>query len=350
MSSTDYLKARLLQRILSMYYFAELTQVEIAQQLQLSTAKVNRLLRQARKRKMVEVLIKTPYQHLFNLEAQLKQEFGIREIQVIPDLNSDFDLSPLGEAGADFLLEHLQDGDVIAIGGGTTIHALVQALTPKRSYDVSVVPVVGGVQGQVTTDVNYLASEMAGRLGGKPYLLHSPAFMETAQHRDALVSMGPIKEILDLARRANIAVLGIGSVIPGISRFVQFTALSAHEMEQIAKRYGGVGEVRAVVYNIQVQPCAKPYEQRVVGLTLQELERIPFRIGIAGTAGKATPLYGALRGKFFDALITDESAASGAMASSRRIAESPAVQPMSGKLTDEFARDPAGAVDDKGRE
>jgi DNA-binding transcriptional regulator LsrR (DeoR family) len=318
MLDIDYLQARLMQRILQMYYIADLNQAEIAGRLQMSNAKINRLLRKARQSNMVQVRIETPYQHLFDLEAQLKEEFGVPEIQVIPALGSEADLAPLGQAGAYYLLERLQNGDVIAIGGGTTIHALVQALEPKRVYDVAVVPVVGGVQGQVTTDVNYLASAMAEKLGGKAFMLHSPAFMETAQHRDALVSMGPIKEILDLARRANIALLGIGSVVPGVSRFVQFTALSAEEMEQIASHYHGVGEVLAVVYDMAGRPCAKTYEQRVVGLTLEELARIPFRIGLAGTAGKAIPIFGALRGKFFHTLITDESAAEGVIEANRR--------------------------------
>jgi DNA-binding transcriptional regulator LsrR (DeoR family) len=123
--------------------------------------------------------------------------------------------------------------------------------------------------------------------------------------------MGPVKEILDIARRANIALVGVGTVDPEVSRFVQFTALSAEEMQSIAKSCGGVGDINAFIYNIEGQPCTHEYTDRVVGLTLAELKNIPYRIGVAATPAKALPLYGALRGGYLHALLTDESAARG---------------------------------------
>lgn len=312
---SDYDHARLISKVLHLYYVQELTQSEIAKQLGLSTPKVNRLLQQARKQKMVEINLRTPFQHLFDLEARLQNIFNIREAVVIPRMVEDAIsmVHTLGRAGANYLLEHLRDGDIIAIGGGTTVHAVVQAVTSERNYDVDIVPVVGGVQGSVTTDVNYLAAQLAERLGGRAYQLHSPAFVDTHQHRETLLNVGPIKEILDIARQANIALLGIGTVDPDTSRFVQFTALSADEMHQIVNAFGGVGEVLAVVYDQTGHLCAKPYEERVVGLTPKELEQISFRIGVAGTASKALPIYGALRGGFFHTVITDEAAAQGVL-------------------------------------
>ena len=315
---TEYENARLFHRILTLYYISELTQSEVARRLDLSTTKVNRILQSARRKKMVDITIHTPFQHLFDLEARLPGLFNINEVIVIPRMgeNEANMVHSIGSAGANYLLEHLHDGDVIAIGGGTTVHAVVQAVTPGHAYNVSVVPVVGGVQGRVTTDVNYLAAQLAERLGGRAYQLHTPAFVETPEQRRALLNMRPIKEILDIARRANISLLGIGSVDPETSRFVQFTALSADEMERIAKHCGGVGEILAVVYDINGRPCAKEYADRVVGLTLDELEKIPLRIGIAGTTHKVLPVYGALRGEFFHTIITDEAVAQGALSHS----------------------------------
>ncbi len=123
--------------------------------------------------------------------------------------------------------------------------------------------------------------------------------------------MGPVKEILDIARRASIALVGVGTVDAEVSRFVQFTALSAEDMKHIAQDCGGVGDINAFVYDIEGNACAHEYADRVLGLTLAELKSIPFRIGVAATAAKALPLYGALRGGYLHALITDETAACG---------------------------------------
>jgi DNA-binding transcriptional regulator LsrR (DeoR family) len=123
--------------------------------------------------------------------------------------------------------------------------------------------------------------------------------------------MEPFKEILDIARRASIALLGVGTVDAQASRFVQYTALSSDDMKRIAEVCGGVGEIAAHIYDIDGQPCGKEYTDRVIGLTLDEIHKIPFRIGIAATASKALPIYGALRGGYLHALITDEAAARG---------------------------------------
>jgi len=112
----DYIQARLINRILSLYYAKDLTQSEIAQQLGLSTTKVNRLLQLARRNKMVEFTIKTPFQHLFNMEAELQKHFDLQDAWVIPLEGTETSLRSIGMAGARFLLDHLQDGDVIASG------------------------------------------------------------------------------------------------------------------------------------------------------------------------------------------------------------------------------------------
>lgn len=311
----DYQDAQLISRVLNLYYVEELTQAEVGRRLGLSTAKVNRLLKQAHQSGMVEINIHTPFQHLFDLESRLEAIFGITDVVVIPPVAEDPETFPytLGRAAANYLLERLRDGDVVGVGGGTGVHSVVRALDPPRSYDVTIVPMIGAVQGRVTTDVNYLATQMAERLGGKAYQLHAPAFAETKEQRDTLKRMGPIKEILDIARQANIAVLGVGTVDAEQSRFVEFTALSREDLEQVASACGGVGEVLAYVYNRQGQPCADEYADRVVGLTLRELQRIPAIIGVAATASKALPVYGALRGSHIRSLVTDEAAAKGVL-------------------------------------
>ena len=312
---STYDTVRLINSILTLYYVEELTQTEIAQRLGLSTAKVNRLLQQAREQGYINITIRTPYQNLFELEARLKAVFGIRDAIVIPAVgdSSSSVLNALGGVAANFILERLRDGDVIGIGGGTAVNAVVEAIEPTRPYQVEVVPILGAVQGQMTTDINYLATHLAERLGGKAYQLHAPAFVDTREHRETLRSIGPVKEILDIARRASIALLGVGTVDAEASRFVQFTALSAEDMRHIAAECGGVGEIGAYVYDIEGRACAHEYADRVIGLTLDEIRDIPFRIGVAATAAKALPLYGALRGGYLHALITDEAAALGVL-------------------------------------
>ncbi len=306
-----YENVRLINNVLNLYYLERLTQMEIAERLDLSTPKVNRLLQQARELGYITYSIRTPFQHLFDLEGRLKAVFGLQEAIVIPavgDTSSSL-LNALGTVAAEFLLEHLRDGDVLAITPGTTVQAVVQSIDTTRPYDVTVVPILGAIQGQIESDMNYLATTMGEKLGAKSYQLHAPAYLDTREHCEVVRSMAPVKKILDIARHANIALLGIGTVDPEVSRFVQFTALSPEDLKHIAEDCGGVGEIAAHVYDIEGRASAKEYADRVIGLTLAEIQQIPYRIGVAASAAKALPIYGALRGGYMHALITDELAA-----------------------------------------
>ncbi|RPI87602.1 MAG: sugar-binding transcriptional regulator [Chloroflexi bacterium] len=312
---TSFETIRLIHTVLNLYYIEKMKQAEIAECLSLSLAKVNRLLQQAVDLGYIEFVIRTPFQNLFTLEERLKAIFGLQEAIVVPEIGgtSNLLLNSIGTAAATFLLEHLRDGDTLAITPGTTVQAVVRSIEAARPYNVVVVPILGSVQGEIESDMNYLATQMGERLGGKAYQLHAPAFADTQEAAEMLRSMEPVKKILEIGRNATVALLGIGTVDPQASRFVQFTALSAEEMKNIAEGCGGVGEISAHVYNIDGQPCAKDYADRVIGLSLKEIHKIPYRIGVAGSAAKALPIYGALKGGYLHALITDETAALGVL-------------------------------------
>ena len=71
----------------------------------------------------------------------------------------------------------------------------------------------------------------------------------------------------------------------------------------------GASEIAAYALTIDGKPCAQEYASRVVGLSLDEIRRIPLIIGAAATRDKARPIYAALRGGFLHTIVTDESAA-----------------------------------------
>jgi DNA-binding transcriptional regulator LsrR (DeoR family) len=310
-----YEKIRLITTILNLYYIDKLTQKEISERMNLSVPKVNRLLQQARELGYIEFVIRTPFQHLFELENRLKAVFGLQDAIVIPNEGntSSSILNAVGSAAANYLLEKIHDGDIIAITPGTTVQAVVQSLETQRQYQVEIVPILGSIQGDLESDMNYLSSIMGDRLGAKSYKLHAPAFVESREQCEILRSIEPVKKILDIGRRANTALLGIGTLDPETSRFVEFTALSREDMKNIKNSCGGVGEIGAYVYNFDGQPCAKGFADRVIGLTLDEIRSIPYRIGVAASAEKAIPIYGALRGGYLHVLITDEAAAQGVL-------------------------------------
>ena len=124
-------------------------------------------------------------------------------------------LQQVGAAAASLLLERLQDGDTVCITGGKGVSAVVEMLNPERSFSVEVVPATGCVQGKHYTDVNHVATQMADKLGGQAFLIHAPLFADSVAEKKMLMRMKSVTDVFDRARKARVAVLGIGSILSG---------------------------------------------------------------------------------------------------------------------------------------
>ena len=303
----DYEKMRLISRILNMHFIEQKNQSDISKMLDMSSAKVNRIIRDARDKGYLEINIKTPFQNLFELERQLTDATGLPEAVICPSYSDDEDtaLRTVGQAAADYLVNQLRDSDVVTISGGKAIAEIVNALRADRSYNVTVVPATGGVQGKHYTDVNHLATRLAEKLGGKALQIHAPLFADSASERNMLMQMRQTREVLDMARHANIALMGVGSIVPESSSYFDLRLMSREERDKLVGE-GAVGDLLAHLFDTDGRPCGHEHNEKLVGLTIKELRDLPLTIGVAATSEKVNPIIGALRGRFFKTLITDE--------------------------------------------
>ena len=102
-----------------MYYIEGMSQLDIANMLFFSKAKVSRALRIAREEGIVEFHINYPLKRSMRLESELKRRFGLQEALVVTDLysnqNTDISIKRIGEMAASYLDEILKDGDTIGL-------------------------------------------------------------------------------------------------------------------------------------------------------------------------------------------------------------------------------------------
>jgi len=166
-SKESFEAIRQIYTVLMLHFVDGMKQSEIAQAMNLSPSKVNRLISQGRKLGMVKISIESPFQSLVDLEREVAAMGGLSSSVVTPTVSGspETTLQQVGRAAGNQLVESLRDGDVIAITGGRAVSAVVENLQPERKFDVTVVPLTGGVQGKFYTDVNHLASRLAERLG-----------------------------------------------------------------------------------------------------------------------------------------------------------------------------------------
>jgi DNA-binding transcriptional regulator LsrR (DeoR family) len=310
-TAADFESMRLMARVLTLYYEEGRNQSQVAAELGLSSAKVNRLIKQAKDQGYVEVRIHTPFQTAFGLEDRLKSTFGLQDAVIVPKVSEDpaSTLTAIGRAGSARLLQSLRHGDVICISGGKAVYEVVKATDPKARYDVTVVPATGGVQGLYHTDVNYLASELASRLGGRSYQLHAPIFVDSPEEKQSLLAVRQIREGLDRARKADIALVGVGGVIPGTSSFFDLLSSSDTDRDRIIKNEAARGELFGHLFDLDGVPAAAELSDRLIGVDMDDAGKVPLSIGVAAGKQKVEPISGVLRGGYLNTLVTDEPTA-----------------------------------------
>jgi len=194
------------------------------------------------------------------------------------------------------------------ITGGKAVSATVENLLPERAFDVTVVPLTGGVQGKFHTDVNHLASRLAERLGGRTLLMHAPLFADSREQRDMLMEMASVRQVFDLARKAAVALVGIGSILTPWSSYYALNPLTNTSRELLIES-GVRGEFLAHLIREDGTVADHPLNSRLVALELTDLSRCPRTIGVAAGPEKVLPIQAALNGRYLDAIVLDEDTA-----------------------------------------
>ena len=306
-SNPDFELIRQIHTVLAMHFLNGQKQSEIAQALNLSTSKVNRLIMQGRQMGMVEIEIKSPFQRLSDIEHELVDRSSLSNAVVTPAVpgSAEATLSQVGKSAAAMLTESIRDGDVIAITGGKGVAATVAGLANDPRFDVKVVPLTGAVQGKYHTDVNHLASLMAERLGGEAIMSHAPLFAESEGQRDMLMGINSIRQTFDLARQAQVVLLGIGSVEPEGSSYYDLHHVSDAD-RQMMIHSGIVAEFMAHLIRPDGAIANYALNSRLVALKPAELAKCGKVIGIASGPEKVRPIRAVLHGGYINSLITDE--------------------------------------------
>ncbi|CAH2405730.1 sugar-binding transcriptional regulator [Mesorhizobium escarrei] len=307
-SRDDVTIVRQMYQALVLHYMEAKTQAEIAKELGISHATVNRLIKRGHQLGLVEIKIKSPVEQLVDIEARLVAIGGLQRAVVVPSVsdNPQTALQRVGEAAARLVLETIKDGDTISITGGKGVSAVVAGLKPSRSYDVEVVPATGLVQGKHYTDVNHVASLMADKLGGRAYQVHAPLFADSPAQRDMLMGVRAVSDVFKKAREATLAVVGIGSILTDDSSYYDLHPSSSADRLAI-ERSGAAGELLAHLIDSDGKLADYSLNRSLVSLTLEEFATIPQSIGVASGASKVVPILSAMRGSHLDTLVTDET-------------------------------------------
>ena len=300
----------LLATVASLYYKLNQSQGQIAARLEVSPSTVSRLIKEARERGIVDIHIHVAIPRDFTLEQELITCFGLKDayvLQTSPGVEDSTLLSAVGKLATSYLqrvIATLPAGSSVGVAWGASVHAAVSALPDKFSQRIDVVPLLGGC-GTLVVDVPDLARMVAAKLGGRHHDLHAPVLVERAALRDMLLTEPTVREGILRARAVKLAITGIGTLEADASSFLRAGLLTRAALAQV-RGLGVVGEICGRFFDIWGRYEEFDINQRIIGIELDELRHIPQVLAVARGTFKAPSILGALRGKFFTVLATDD--------------------------------------------
>ncbi len=302
----DQRAAHLLVTVADLYYLQDRTQAEIARALRISRPHVSRLLKRARETGIVTISVRPPFGLSTELAEELGKLFPLRDVRVIAAGGAP--LPRVAEAAASYLASRIQRESVVGVSWGRTVRMIADVVPSDPRRSVEVVPLVGGM-GPVGDEIhaNEIARRLASRLGGKYYVLNAPALAERANARAMLVRDATVRGILERARKADVAVVGIGGMVAS-STLVRVGYLKPDHLRRL-RASGAVGDICSRFFGKDGAPCQSPLTDRVVGIELNDLRQLPWVVGAAVGTEKAPAILGALRGGYINVLVTDETTA-----------------------------------------
>ena len=119
------------------------------------------------------------------------------------------------------------------------------------------------------------------------------------------------KKIIEIWEKLRVVVVGIGATEKssnvlweiGLSELKQLNNLG--EIKGKEGKRKAIGEICSKFYDINGKQVKTTLDDRVIGIGLEKLIKMPYSVGIAGGVEKTNAIYGAIMGKYINVLITD---------------------------------------------
>ncbi|RFU49042.1 sugar-binding transcriptional regulator [Paraburkholderia sp. DHOC27] len=299
-----------LTRLATLYYVDGLTQEDISRTFSISRAKVGRLLKRAQEEGIVEIRVRHHPRDTSELEHELIARFGLqRAIVSINHKDQDKQRELLAGLVASHLDRVLTDGMIVAVGMGRNISAISEHAVSSMQRSCRFVCAIGGAyRGGEAMNADHICRRLASRFGGESETLYAPALMVDPQLRAALLQNDTVRHTLDHARRAQIALIGIGDINED-SNMVRMGWFTPAEIAA-ARQLGAIGDMMGYDFiDIDGKPADTPFADRVIGLSFEDLVRIPNVVAVASEITKTTATLGALRTGAINTLATTEAIA-----------------------------------------
>lgn len=308
-------KERLLLKIFHDYYVRNLSQNEIAERHLISRKKVQRYLEKGRSDNLVEVKIRFPSRMYGELESALEDKYDLLEA-LVADVDEHDDggammLRNVSDMASDYFLRVLSPGMTVSLTWSRHVALMMDIASRKvdtlreKPKNVMLVLTLGAVMGGAP-DLRTLeaARLLANGLNGEIQIMMAPSITTSSDIQRAIMDEPQIYGIVEMARKADVAFFGIGS-ITGDSLQLPMVEQLMPEVAERLRTLGAVGDINGHFFDAGGNPVYSELDERLVGLTIEDIKAMPLTVGIATGANKTEAIRSALTGRLLKVLVVD---------------------------------------------
>lgn len=297
-----------------LYYYDDLSQKQVADQLNISRPTLNKLLKEARQEGMVKIEIYDyrNYANLVKLERQLSTKFGLRDVKLVDSFSDDSTIikERISKAAAAYFSKIIRGGMCIGIGWSSILENMANYLTPLKSItNAEFVTLLGG-SGNLDFQINAnLLNERIAKLyyNSSVYNIYAPIFTNDPVLYTALMEDKSLKKVINKMRDLDIALVGVGGG-DSSSTALMTVSVSKDYIKEIHDE-DAVGNICARFFDINGNICAKGLYDKTISIPLDVLKKTSTIIALASGQNRVKALIGAARGGYYNILITDENTA-----------------------------------------
>ena len=304
---------RFLMRVVDMYYQQEMLQDEIAKKLNVSRTTVSRALSKAKKEGYIKIIIDFPAENMIELEKEMEKKFHLKEVIAVKvdDINNR-DILVAREA-AYYIARMIKNDMIIGIAWGYTMKKIIDAFdmykvgSQIKAKNIEVVPLLGTITPETADNsdlrlsyASLLSSKLAEMVNGISYHFAAPMYVKDIDTKKMLLEEPQIKNVMQKAKNCHAGIFGIGAL-------VQNSSIAILEKDMILKlsKRNGVGEILGRVFDKYGNTVESEWNDRMIGLTLEQAKNIPIRVGVAFGEEKVKAIKTAISKNIINVLITD---------------------------------------------
>lgn len=294
------------------YYNLDLTQSEVASELNISRQKVQRLIQKAKDMGIVQIQVSHPDVRILEVERDLTEKYSLENSIVVPSIKDEDVLESIGKAGSFYVKQLIKNTDwinSIGMGWGATMHAFASQLDSFRvERDLEVVTLVGNLLKDTAVNPFSIAGTVAKKIDASCYNLWAPSIVQDKERAAIFKSEPWIKKALEKTHNLDLAIVSIGQLSKEAT-LRELGYLTENDVKKL-KAKGAVGDILSQFFDRDGKLVDTNFHDRVIASPVEKLNREDrIVIGMAGTKKKTTAISGALKGGYIDTLVTDEGVA-----------------------------------------